>query len=107
LASRVRTSCGHGFAELISQARKKDDMAQPRLRIYNGPGDQNVGTGDHAAESLGGKVTVSLGEVLPLLSDAVRSNRTWLQDFADDDITISADLYEVILAYQHFQRPSA
>ena len=25
----------------------------------------------------------------------------------DDDITISTDLYEVLLAYQHFRRPSA
>jgi hypothetical protein len=82
-------------------------MAQPRLRIYCGPGDQNAGTTGLAAESIGDKVTVPLGDVLPLLSDAVRSNRTWLQDFEDDDITISADLYEVILAYQHFRRPSA
>jgi hypothetical protein len=30
-----------------------------------------------------------------------------LDDFRDDEITISSDLYEVILAYQHFRRPSA
>ena len=29
------------------------------------------------------------------------------RDFANDDITISADLYEVILAYQHHLRPGA
>ena len=28
-------------------------------------------------------------------------------DFTDDEITISADLYEVLLAYQYYRRPSA
>jgi hypothetical protein len=52
-------------------------------------------------------VTVSVGEVLPLLADALASRRTWLRDFEDDEITITADLYEVLLAYRHFRRPSA
>ncbi|MBI3837005.1 MAG: hypothetical protein HY288_03620 [Planctomycetia bacterium] len=52
-------------------------------------------------------VSIPLGEIFPLLADAVRSERTWLKDFEDDQITISTDLYEVILAYQHFRRPSA
>jgi len=51
-------------------------------------------------------VNVPLGEVLPLLADAVQSRRTWVKDFEDESITISEDLYEVLLAYQHF-RPSA
>ncbi|OHB78267.1 MAG: hypothetical protein A2W31_04675 [Planctomycetes bacterium RBG_16_64_10] len=52
-------------------------------------------------------VTLPVGEILPLLADAVHSRRTWLRDFADDDLTISTDLYEVLLAYQHYRRPSA
>jgi hypothetical protein len=48
-----------------------------------------------------------LGEVLPLLADAVASRRTWLSDFEDDKITISADLYEVLLAYQYYRHPAA
>ena len=52
-------------------------------------------------------VTLPLGDVLPLLLDAARSRRQWVDDFADDQITISSDLYEVLLAYQHFRRPSA
>ena len=55
----------------------------------------------------GETVSLPLGDVLPLLADAVRSQRTWLRDFEDDEITISADLYQVLLAYQHFRRPSA
>jgi hypothetical protein len=48
-----------------------------------------------------------VGEVLPILADALLARRAWLQDFEDDEITISSDLYEVMLAYQHFRRPSA
>jgi hypothetical protein len=57
--------------------------------------------------AIGNHGAVPLGEILPLLADAVRSQRTWLADFEDDAVTISTDLYEVILAYQHFRRPSA
>ena len=52
-------------------------------------------------------MTVPLMDVLPLLADAVQSERTWLRDFADDEVTISTDLYEVLLAYQHYRCPSA
>jgi hypothetical protein len=53
------------------------------------------------------RVRVPLGEILPLMVDAVQAKRTWLRDFAEDEVTISTDLYEVILAYQHYRRPSA
>jgi hypothetical protein len=52
-------------------------------------------------------VTVPLCELLPLLADAANSRRTWLSDFDADDVTISSDLYEVLLAYRHYRRPSA
>ena len=51
-------------------------------------------------------VSLPLGEVLPLLMEAVKNRRQWVGDFFDDEITISSDLYEVLLAYQHFRRPS-
>jgi hypothetical protein len=79
--------------------------AQRRFKVYYGPdSDAATNASHHAAPQT---VTVSLAEVLPLLADAVNSRRTWLRDFSRDDITISADLYEVILAYQHHIRPSA
>ena len=77
--------------------------AQRRFKVYYGP-ESETNASHHAATQT---VTVSLSEVLPLLADAVNSRRTWLRDFAGDDITISTDLYEVILAYQHHIRPSA
>ena len=82
-------------------------MAQPRLRIYFGPDNDLDSTDLPATVPFRETVNLPLSEVFPLLADAVRSNRTWLQDFADDEITISSDLYEVLLAYQHYRRPSA
>ena len=82
-------------------------MNANHLRIYYGP--QGDSATIDVAESLThpNTVTVPLTEVMPLLADAVQSERTWLRDFADDEVTISMDLYEVLLAYQHYRRPSA
>jgi hypothetical protein len=74
--------------------------------VYYGPQSDACATVSEARKSKDA-VTVTLAEVLPLLADAVRNERTWLGDFENDPITISTDLYEVILAYQHYRRPSA
>lgn len=81
-------------------------MPQPKLRVFYG---DDAG----APVSVSGTplpdaqtVTVPLADVFPLLAEASRSRRAWLSDFADDQITISQDLYEVIVAYQHYRRPS-
>ena len=78
-------------------------MAQNRLRVYYGPEE----AARPATIPMRDSVQLPLGEVLPLLLDAVRSGRAWVDDFADDEISISSDLYEVLLTYQHFRRPSA
>lgn len=75
------------------------------LRIYSGP--EETATATVAKECHRHQVTVPLMEVLPLLADAVNAERTWLRDFSGDEISISMDLYEVLLAYQHYRRPSA
>lgn len=46
------------------------------------------------------KVTVSAGETLALLLHASRTNRTWLHDFTDEEIEVSQDMYEILLAYK-------
>ena len=81
-------------------------MIQDRLRLYCGPdasGTASVTETKHTPDS----ITISAGEVFAWLADAAQDSRAWLRDFEDDQITISSDLYEVILAYQHFRRPSA
>lgn len=80
-------------------------MVRSHLRVYYGP--QTETTTATACREARETVTLPLAEILPLLADAMNSQRTWLRDFADDPVSISSDLYEVILAYQHFRRPSA
>lgn len=80
-------------------------MAIRRLRVYTEPEGETVGCATLAPAESG--VRVPLGEVLPLLADAVASDRTWLRDFADEEITVSADLFDVLQAYRHFRRPGA
>jgi hypothetical protein len=89
----------------VGISRKEAPMQANHLRVYYGPQEDtgNVAVSDTQHET----VTVPLMEIMPLLADAVQSERTWLRDFADDEVTISMDLYEVILAYQHYRRPSA
>lgn len=45
-------------------------------------------------------VAVSFSDMLPLLVDAIRNERGWLEDFADDVVHVPQDLYEVLLAYR-------
>ena len=80
-------------------------MARSQLRVYYGPEAACPAPASRATRE--NTVQLRLAEIFPLLVDAVRSERTWLRDFEDDEITISMDLYEVILAYQHCRRPSA
>lgn len=77
-----------------------------QLRVYHGPANSSAASFP-ASTRAPATVSVPVGEVLPLLAEAVASRRTWLADFEDEEITISADLYEVLLAYQYYRRPSA
>lgn len=71
---------------------------RPRLKLFTGEDDQDV-----VAEP---QVAVSLGEIANLLVDAANWDRTWLIDFRDEKVKISADLYELLSAYSNL-RPSA
>ena len=79
-------------------------MARNRLRVYYGPEDALTNNQGASPRQM---VNVPVSEVLPLLLEARRTKRAWLEDFAEEEMTISCDLYEVLLAYQHFRRPSA
>lgn len=47
--------------------------------------------------------TIRLEQIFPLLLDAVANDSAWLADFSEEPVTISDDLYDVILAYRHFR----
>ncbi|MEQ8791131.1 MAG: hypothetical protein RIC55_33020 [Pirellulaceae bacterium] len=81
-------------------------MARPKLRLYFGPEPQDDAPVEEASAAPS-QLTVRLAEILPLLAEAYRGRRLWLNDFADDQITISSDLYEILLAYENLHRPAA
>ena len=68
------------------------------LRIYTG--------GDDYTSVEEPKVSVKLSDISRIIADASRFRRTWLDDFADDEIEISADLYDILSAYWEL-RPGA
>jgi len=51
-------------------------------------------------------VGVRLGDLLPLVALAERNNYLWLQDFLNDEVRVTSDLYEVLRAFRSY-RPSA
>ncbi len=71
---------------------------RPRLRLYTGD--------DEVCAVAEPQVSVRLGEITKILADAVSWDQTWLSDFENDEIRVSADLYEVLSTYTHL-RPSA
>lgn len=71
---------------------------RPRLRLFDGT--------DHGSALADPPVTVRLGDVCQILADATLTKRAWMKDFEDEDVSVSADLYEVLSTYWHL-RPSA
>ncbi|MBL6705992.1 MAG: hypothetical protein ISQ06_07770 [Planctomycetaceae bacterium] len=61
-----------------------------RLRIF--PADESV------QSHVPANVTLKLGEILEPLAEAYHSRRTFIEDFANDDVQIPADLYEALMA---------
>lgn len=77
------------------------------LRVYSGP-DTTESTSDAAYEAFSRpSIPMTVSELMNVLVDATLHRRAWVDDFKNDEIMVSPDLYEVILAYQHYHRPSA
>jgi hypothetical protein len=71
-----------------------------QLRVYRSPKDP-------PRKILGAPtVRVRLADLLPLVALAKRDSYVWLQDFLDDEVRITPDLYEVLQAFREY-RPSA
>jgi hypothetical protein len=49
-------------------------------------------------------VSIRLGDILEPLADAIRSDRTFLSDFADDEVQLPADLLDCLKAYGEIRR---
>ena len=82
----------------ISRFGTRDEMMRHRLRLFTGE--------ESSAQDVAENVTVRLGDISRALLDATRWNRTWLDDFENDEIQVSSDLYEILSAYMRL-RPGA
>jgi hypothetical protein len=71
-----------------------------QLRVY--PSSEDYCGSDRPAPAVG----VRLRDLLPLVAMAQRQNYLWLQDFLDDEVRVTADLYEVLRTFRSY-RPSA
>ena len=60
-------------------------MGLRKLRVYNGPDNDAAGVSLLEQQLDPHGIKVPLGEILPILADAVSSDRTWLSDFAEDE----------------------
>ncbi len=69
------------------------------LRVYRSPEEPRC----NAPEPT---VHIRLEDLLPLIALAKRQNYAWLQDFLEDEVCITEDLYEVLEAFRCY-RPSA
>ncbi len=82
---------------------------ESRLKIYFGP-NERLEVNDssprptHIQEQTGQTIVVKLAEILDPLTHAIDSNRAWLKDFRDDEVTISKDLHDVLIAYRDIKR---
>ena len=76
-------------------------MAAPRLRVF--PGSPESSYQNYQDPS----VRVSLRDLLPLIALAKRQKFLWLEDFLDDEVRITADLYDVLRTFSACRRPSA
>lgn len=70
------------------------------LRLFS---DSSPGADDRPEPT----IRVSLRELLPLISLAKTRNYLWLQDFLDDEVAVTDDLYEVLQTFSYHLRPSA
>ncbi len=75
-------------------------MATARLRVFPHPEEET------SEDLSSATVPIRLADLYPLLAQANRDNYVWLGDFEDDELLVSADLFEVVRAFSDC-RPSA
>lgn len=75
---------------------------RPRLRLFGDtPFDDDPSIGSERVAPP--TVMIPLKDVVRLLREAVASDHVWLEDFGDEDIQVSEDLYAVLRAYEQMR----
>ena len=70
---------------------KHPDFEKKHLKLFQ-----------HAEDEQRNPVSIKFGHLLPMLTEAISSQRSWVTDFEDEEIIISADLFDVIQASRYF-----
>ena len=83
-----------------------------RLRLFNGEksslslkqaSDPFATSADDAAVASTPLVAVPFGELVAAVADALLSDSAFLLDFADDEIQLTPDLYDVLIAFRRMK----
>lgn len=72
-----------------------------QLRLYRAPMDTEL---DDMQDPT---VRIRLADLLPILALAKKNNYLWLQDFLDDEVTVTPDLYDVLRSFHAHCNTSA
>jgi hypothetical protein len=73
-----------------------------QLRVFPAPEEFE----DYETFDANPPIRIRLGDLLPLMAMAQKQHYIWLQDFIDDEVSISSDLHDVLMAFRSC-RPSA
>ena len=106
LVSRGRRvkKCSHPVVA-VSVERDVTVITRMRFQFERGGKKQVAGSREKTPRlNDAGKVSIPLSDIYDSLRDAVVNDRAWIQDFQDDEITISQDFHEVLKAYQRYRR---
>ena len=68
----------------------------PHLRLFPGSDGDTDGLDRPAVPS----VSIRLRDLLPLVAMAQKNHFIWLKDFLDDEVRISDDLHDVLMAFR-------
>ncbi len=68
----------------------------PHLKLFRGP-DYEYEDFDAPARPA---VAIRLRDLLPLVALAQKNHFIWLKDFLDDEVRISDDLHDVLMAFR-------
>jgi hypothetical protein len=84
----------------VDRTSYREVFMAARLRVFpDAPEDRS--------DNQEATIRVSLADLLPLVALAKHHNYLWLQDFLDDEVSITPDLYDVLRAFNNYRRPSA
>ena len=72
-----------------------------RLKLFVENDQQQQG------ESIESNASMPLGEFSRIITDALTWDRTWIQDFANEPVVLSEDLYEIMRIYDELRQAKA